>query len=357
MPIRVLVVDDSALIRQLLTELLQSDPAIEVVGTASDPLIARERIKALNPDVLTLDIEMPRMDGLSFLEKLMALRPMPVVVVSTLSRKGAEATVRALELGAVDCIAKPLIDVRQGVTALRDALIATVKTAAASRPQAKSRREVTSTPLAFDPSLSAAGRIVAVGASTGGVEALHTLISALPGNAPAILVAQHMPAGFTASFARRLDECCRMSVVEATDGRLVTPGTVYIANGSHHLELARSGGHYCCRLSDAPPVSGHRPSVDVLFNSFAATAGPNAVGVILTGMGQDGAAGLLAMRRSGAPTFGQDEASCLIYGMPRAAKLIGAVEVERPLTKLATEILGCQGPPPVQGVPERRHAT
>ena len=330
----------SALMRQLLSELLTSDPRIEVVGVASDPYVAREQIKALNPDVITLDIEMPRMDGLSFLEKLMALRPMPVVVVSTLTQKGTDAAVRALELGAVDCIAKPLLDLRVGMTSLRAELVSTVLTAAASRPAARAGNQGPAKPLVFDPNLSTAGWIVAIGASTGGVEALQALLTAMPANAPAILVTQHMPPGFTRSFAHRLDERCAMSVFEATDAQRVMPGHIYIADGAHHLELVRSGAHYACRLHDGPPVSGHRPSVDVLFKSVAAAAGKNAIGVILTGMGQDGAAGLLEMRRAGAHTRGQDEASCVIYGMPKVAKLLGAVEAERPLSKMAAEILG-----------------
>lgn len=339
MTIKVLVVDDSALIRQLLTELLRSDPDITVVGTAPDPYVAREQIKALNPDVVTLDIEMPRMDGLSFLEKLMALRPTPVVVVSTLTQKGTDAALRALELGAVDYVPKPLLDIRQGVLGSRDELVAKVKAASQVRPRAR-RAVGPARLLAADPSLSASGRIVAVGASTGGVEALQELLTAMPANSPPILITQHMPAGFTASFARRLDAQCSLSVVEASDGRPVMPGHAYVANGSQHLELVRSGAHFRCRLHDGPPVSGHRPSVDVLFASVAASAGGNAIGVILTGMGQDGAAGLLRMRNAGARTFGQDEASCLIYGMPRAAKLMGAVEAERPLSRLPQEILG-----------------
>ncbi len=339
MPVKVLVVDDSALMRQLLSELLTSDPRIQVVGAASDPYVAREQIKALNPDVITLDIEMPRMDGLSFLEKLMALRPMPVVVVSTLTQKGADAVVRAMELGAVDCVAKPLLDMRAGMTALRDELVAKVLVAASSRPAARAGDPAQSKPLVFDPHLSTAGWIIAVGASTGGVEALQKLLTAMPSNAPAILVTQHMPPGFTTSFAKRLHERCAMPVFEATHGQRVMPGQIYIANGSYHLELMRSGAHYACRLHDGPPVSGHRPSVDVLFASVAAAAGKNAIGVILTGMGQDGAAGLLEMRRAGARTRGQDEASCVIYGMPKAAKLLGAVEAERPLSKMAADIL------------------
>jgi two-component system chemotaxis response regulator CheB len=339
-PVSVLVVDDSALMRQLLTELLQSDPHIEVVGTASDPIVARERIKALNPDVITLDIEMPRMDGLSFLEKLMALRPTPVVVVSTLTQKGTDAALRALELGAIDCVAKPLIDLRVGLSELRDELICKVMAAAASRPTARTRTATEQRkPLAFDPKLSTAGWIVAIGASTGGVEALQEVLIALPANAPAVMVTQHMPPGFTASFARRLNDRCSMSVMEASHGRRVMPGHVYIAKGNQHMELVRSGGHFECRLHDGALVSGHRPSVDVLFASVAVAAGKNAVGVIMTGMGQDGAAGLLEMRRAGARTRGQDEGSCMIYGMPKAAKLLGAVEAEKPLSKLASEVL------------------
>ncbi len=340
MPVKVLVVDDSALMRQLLSDLLSSDPRIKVVGVACDPYVAREQIKALSPDVVTLDIEMPRMDGLSFLEKLMTLRPTPVVVVSTLTQKGTDAAVRAMELGAVDCVAKPLINLHTAMTALRDELVTKVMTASVSRPVARARDARTSQPLVFDPHLSTAGWIVAVGASTGGVEALQQLLTAMPTNAPAILVTQHMPRGFTASFARRLDDRCAMSVCEASNGQQIMPGHIYIAKGNEHLELKRSGAHYICRLHDHAQVSGHRPSVDVLFASVAAAAGRNAIGVILTGMGQDGAAGLLEMRRAGARTRGQDEASCVIYGMPKAAKLLGAVEVERPISKMAAEILG-----------------
>lgn len=339
MAIRVLIVDDSALMRQILTEILSSDPAIEVVGTAPDPLVARERIKALSPDVLTLDIEMPVMDGLTFLEKLMALRPMPVVVVSTLTRKGADAAVRALELGAIDSVGKPLIDIRTGMAELSAELIGKVKAAAMARPRATARAPIGGKPLVVDPSLSTAGRIVAIGASTGGVEALQNVIGRLPAGAPAVLVTQHMPAGFTSSFARRLDTQCAVSVLEATDGRRVLPGHVYIAPGAQHLELARSGAHYICRLHDGPAVSGHRPSVDVLFHSVAVAAGRNAVGIIMTGMGRDGADGLLAMRKAGAITYGQSEASCLIYGMPRAAMAAGAVQTELPLDRLASEIV------------------
>jgi two-component system chemotaxis response regulator CheB len=344
MPIKVLVVDDSALIRQVLTELLSRDPAIEVVGTAPDPYVARERIKALSPDVITLDIEMPRMDGLSFLEKLMALRPLPVVVVSTLTQKGTDAAIRALELGAMDYVAKPLLNIRNGMVELEQELVAKVKLAAASRPRARQTAASSLAPLTADPRLSTAGRIVAIGASTGGVETLQRILVRLPASSPAILVTQHMPPGFTASFARRLDAQCAVTVIEATDGRRVLPGHVYIAPGARHLELVRNGAHYACRLQDGPPVSGHRPSVDVLFSSVAATAGSNAMGVILTGMGRDGADGLLAMRRAGARTLGQSEATCVIYGMPKAALQIGAVEAEYPLDRLAEELVALREP-------------
>lgn len=339
MPIRVLIIDDSALMRQLLTEILSADPAIQVVGTAPDPLIARERIKTLSPDVLTLDIEMPVMDGLSFLQKLMSLRPMPVVVVSTLTQKGADAAVRALELGAVDSVGKPLTDIRSGMAELSAELIAKVKSAAVARPRARTTAPATQRPLTVDPGLSTAGRIVAIGASTGGVEALQQIVARLPATAPAVVITQHMPAGFTSSFAKRLDSQCAVTVLEATDGRRVLPGHVYIAPGARHLEIVRTGAHYACRLHDGSPVSGHRPSVDVLFQSVASAVGRNAVGMILTGMGRDGADGLLAMRKAGAHTFGQSEASCLIYGMPKAAMQAGAVETELPLERLAEEIV------------------
>ncbi len=338
MPIKVLIIDDSALIRRLLTDILSADPAIEVVGTASDPLIARERIRTLQPDVLTLDIEMPKMDGLTFLERLMALRPMPVVVVSTLTQKNTDAALRALELGAVDCVAKPLADISSGMQSLGEEMVAKVKAAARARPRARSAAPPRSA-LSVDPRLSTVGRIVAIGASTGGVEALQQVLMRLPATAPAVLITQHMPAGFTASFARRLDTQCAVTVQEATDGRRVLPGHVYIAPGALHLELVRTGSHHECRVRNGELVSGHRPSVDVLFHSVATAAGRSAVGIILTGMGRDGAAGLLEMRRTGARTLGQTEASCVVYGMPKAAMQAGAVEAEFPLDRIAEEIV------------------
>ncbi len=339
MPIKVLIVDDSALIRQVLTEMLTSEPGIEVVGTATDPYVARDKIKSLSPDVLTLDIEMPRMDGLTFLEKLMALRPMPVVVISTLTQKGTDAALRALELGAVDYMAKPLLDIRSGMMELAAELCAKVRGAAQARVSARQPAASRGPILRLDPKLSTAGRIVAIGASTGGVEALQQVLTRLPATAPAILVTQHMPPGFTSSFARRLDGQCAMSIQEASDGRRVLPGHVYIAPGARHLELVRTGSHYECRLHDGAPVSGHRPSVDVLFGSVASAAGDAAMGIILTGMGRDGANGLLDMRRAGAQTFGQSESSCVIYGMPKVAMQVGAVEVELPLGQIADEIV------------------
>lgn len=339
MPIKVLIIDDSALIRRLLADILARDPAIQVVGSAPDPIIARDKIRALAPDVLTLDIEMPKMDGLTFLERLMALRPMPVVVVSTLTQKNADATLRAMELGAVDYVPKPRADIAAGMTTLADELVAKVKAAARSRPRARAAANTSRPALAVDPTLSTAGRIVAIGASTGGVEALQQMLMRLPAAAPALLITQHMPPGFTSSFARRLDGQCAVTVQEATDGRRVLPGHAYIAPGARHLQLVRTGSHYECRVQDGPLVSGHRPSVDVLFSSVAAMAGQAALGIILTGMGRDGAAGLLEMRRAGARTLGQCEASCVVYGMPKAAMQAGAVEAEYPIDRIAEEIV------------------
>jgi two-component system chemotaxis response regulator CheB len=339
MPItRVLIVDDSALVRQMLTEMLGSDPAITVVGAAPDPIVARDMIKSLNPDVVTLDIEMPRMDGLAFLEKIMTLRPMPVVMISSLTQRGADVTLRALEMGAVDYVAKPTIGLSEGFALLRDEIITKVKTAAKAhvRPLTQDR------PAVVAPSgagYSSSEKLIAVGASTGGVEALHALLGAFPADSPAILVTQHMPEAFTAAFAGRLDQRCAVTVTQAKDGERVLPGHVYVAPGGQHLELARSGANYICRLNQNAAVSGHRPSVDVLFRSVARAAGGNSVGIILTGMGKDGAAGLLEMRQAGASTIGQDESSCVVYGMPKAAFDCGAVEIELPIGKIPEQVL------------------
>jgi two-component system chemotaxis response regulator CheB len=335
---RVLIVDDSALVRQMLTQMLGSDPTVTVVGAAPDPIIARDMIKSLNPDVITLDIEMPRMDGLAFLEKIMTLRPMPVVMISSLTQKGAEVTLRALEMGAVDFVAKPTIGLSEGFALLRTEIITKVKAAAKAhvRTLSQDRPAVVAR---CGAGYSSSEKLIAVGASTGGVEALHTLLGAFPADAPAILVTQHMPASFTAAFAGRLDQRCAMTVSEAKEGERVLPGHVYVAPGGLHLELARSGANYICRLNEQPAVSGHRPSVDVLFRSVARAAGANSVGIILTGMGKDGAAGLLEMRQAGASTIGQDESSCVVYGMPKAAFECGATEIELPIGKITERVL------------------
>jgi len=335
-PIRVLVVDDSALIRELLTMLLTADPEIEVVGTAGDPFIARERIKALNPDVVTLDIEMPNMDGVTFLRKIMTLRPMPVVMVSTLTKAGAEITLEALEIGAVDFIAKPTGDFDNAMTDLAEELRSKVKSAAHARVGMRRVPAVARQP---GQRPHAPEKIVAIGASTGGVEALKALLMNLPATCPPVLITQHMPPRFTAAFSERLNRECPMAVSEAKHNEIIEPNHVYIAPGSHHLELVRNGGQYRCFLNDGPTVSGHRPSVDVLFRSVARVASKAAVGVILTGMGKDGAEGLLELRAAGAITLGQDEASSLIYGMPRAAFERGAVGHQCSLSHMANAIL------------------
>lgn len=335
---RVLIVDDSALVRQMLTQLLASDPAITVVGAAPDPFVARDMIKSLTPDVVTLDIEMPRMDGLAFLQKIMTLRPMPVVMISSLTQKGADTALRALEMGAVDYIAKPMIGLTDGFTSIRDEIVSKVKQAARAQVRPVGVETQAVKPLAMH-GYSSSEKLIAVGASTGGVEALHTFLAAFPPDAPAILVTQHMPPMFTAAFANRLDQHCAVTVTQAVDRERILPGHVYIAPGDQHMELARSGANYICRLHAQAPVSGHRPSVDVLFQSVARAAGSNAVGVILTGMGKDGAVGLLEMRRAGASTIGQDEASCVIYGMPKAAHDCGATEIELPIGRIPEQVL------------------
>ena len=352
--VRVLIVDDSAVIRQLLSMLLAEDPEIEVVGTAGDPLIARERIKELNPDVVTLDVEMPNMDGVTFLRKIMALRPMPVVMISTLTQAGADTTLQALEIGAVDFIAKPTHDVAAAMTAIAHELQSKVKGAARARvggrlPPAKAkptRREWS----------GSSERIVAIGASTGGVEALKTVLMAMPAVCPPILITQHMPPRFTTAFAERLNRECPMAVSEAVHNEAAEPNHAYIAPGAFHLELVRVGGFYRISLNEQAPVSGHRPSVDVLFRSVARVAGKSAVGAILTGMGKDGAEGLLEMRKAGAITLGQDEASSLIYGMPRAAFERGAVAHQHSLTHMADAIMDAcdgDGKAHVHGAPAR----
>ena len=331
--VRVVVVDDSPTMRGLIGALLRRDPDIDVVGFAGDPHEARQAIKDLNPDVITLDIEMPNMNGLDFLERIMRLRPMPVVMVSTLTQAGAEATLKALELGAVDCIGKPsnTIDARSGLGELADK----VKSAAKARVRPSSM-PAPRTATAF----SGSNDVIAIGASTGGVEALLNVISHFPANCPPTVITQHMPALFTKSFAARLDRATAANVSEAVDGAPLQPGFIYLAPGGEaHLEVVKSGPGLRCHLRDGEPVSGHRPSVDVLFASVAAACGPAAVGAILTGMGRDGAASLKTMRNAGARTVGQSEESCVVYGMPRVAHEMGGVEHQVTLDKIGPMIL------------------
>ena len=337
--IRVLVVDDSALVRQMVTEMLSSDPQIEVIGNASDPLFARSMIKELNPDVLTLDVEMPRMDGLNFLEKIMTLRPMPVVMVSSLTQKGAEAALRAMELGAVEIVAKPTIGLRDSFPKLREELVSKVKAAAGARVRARGREPSKVAPAAFKSHYKTTERIVCIGASTGGVEALADVMRMLPGDAPAIAITQHMPAAFTEKFASRINGISAVRIAEAKGGERMLPGHAYLAPGNQHLRIERSGANYVCRVGGNDLVSGHCPSVDVLFQSAAQNIGVNAVGVILTGMGRDGAQGLKAIRDAGGSTLGQNEATSVVYGMPRVAFEIGAVERQVPLSGVAQAIL------------------
>lgn len=339
MTINVLVVDDSALIREVLSRSLEQDGDIKVVGTAEDPIDAREKIKQLSPDVLTLDIEMPNMNGLAFLDKIMRLRPMPVVMVSTLTQKGAEETMLALELGAVDFVAKPGHDLPGGIEGFGKLVRAKVRAAAASDVRARSTEALAATiaePIASLPSPS--GTVVAIGASTGGVEAIRRVLSMLPAESPPIIIAQHMPPGFTERFASRLNDACALSVLEAGERMELKPGHAYIAPGGKHLRIERTSGILKCRLGDDETVSGHRPSVDVLFESVAKTAGSMAVGVILTGMGQDGARGLKSMRDAGAHTIGQSESSSLVYGMPKVAFETGGVVEQAPVEAVASRI-------------------
>jgi two-component system chemotaxis response regulator CheB len=332
--IRVPIVDDSALMRQVLTEILSRDPEIEVVGAAADPFVAREKILRLKPDVLTLDVEMPRMDGLSFLEKLMRAHPMPVLMVSSLTEKDCDTTVRALELGAIDYVTKPHLDVRTGTLDQADEIVSKVKIAARARvrrrthPLSKSDADGTKSPAAQLTSVGfrTTHKIIAVGASTGGTEALVRFLVPMPADSPGILIVQHMPAGFTTSFAARLQSLCRMGVREAKSGDRVLSGHVLLAPGNFHMDVRRSGVEISVRVFQSEPVNRHRPSVDVLFHSCAEVLGPNAVGVILTGMGADGARGLLAMREAGAYTIAQDENSCVVFGMPREAIELGGAE-------------------------------
>ena len=363
---RVLVVDDSALMRRLLTEILGSDPSLEVVGAAPDPIKAWTLIQTLRPDVLTLDVEMPKMDGISFLERLMRAHPMPVVMVSSRTTKGADTTLRALELGAVDFVAKPTLDVERGLQDLAREIVAKVKAASGARLRyhkvtapagagptviapattpgaAPPSRQVAPPPSRTFGALSSAaasGTIIAIGSSTGGTEALREVLAPLPANSPGIVVVQHMPEHFTKQFAARLDHYCLMRVKEAENGDAIVPGQILIAPGSvMHMEVARQGASPIVRLVDAPPLRHHRPAVDMLFNSCAKILAAKVIGVILTGMGEDGAQGLLAMRRAGARTIAQDEASCVVFGMPKAAIQLGAADYVLPLERIPAQML------------------
>lgn len=357
---RVIVVDDSALVRSLLTEIINKQPDMECIGAASDPLVAREMIRALNPDVITLDVEMPRMDGIDFLSKLMRLRPMPVVMVSTLTERGADVTLRALELGAVDFVAKPKIGVADGLKLLAQDITDKVRIAAKAHLR---RLSVHNLPPAAPPGAPAApaassagaapsgpapvaslGRlstekIIFLGASTGGTEATKEVLTALPPDSPAIVITQHMPAGFTKSYAARLNSLCRIRVAEAKDGERILPGHAYIAPGGFHLSVERSGANYIARVQDGEPVNRHKPSVDVLFRSAARVVGPNALGIMLTGMGADGAKAMKEMRDAGSYNFCQDEASCVVFGMPREAIAVGAAHEVLPLHQIAGKLI------------------
>ncbi|GLQ01097.1 protein-glutamate methylesterase/protein-glutamine glutaminase [Methylophaga thalassica] len=348
--ISVIVIDDSALVRKLLSEILNSDPELEVVATAGDPYQAREKIKQFNPDVLTLDVEMPKMDGVTFLRNLMRLRPMPVVMVSTLTEKGAQITLEAMALGAFDFVEKPKLDLSQTLATYSDEIISKVKAAAGVQPEQLNQKAM----LQVDERLTADAiiaksskniplktteKIVAIGASTGGTEAIKTVLCALPANAPGIVITQHIPASFSAPFADRVNKMSALNVSQAEDGEQILPGHVYIAPGDKHLLVERSGARYYCRLNDGPAVSRHKPSVDVLFRSVAQNVGANAIGIMLTGMGDDGARGMMEMKENGASNIVQDEKSSVVWGMPGAAYKLGAAELMLPLDKIAQEIM------------------
>lgn len=359
--IKVLIIDDSALVRQVMTEILNSNNAIEVVGTAQDPFDAREKIKKLKPDVLTLDVEMPKMDGITFLANLMRLHPLPVVMVSTLTEKGADITFEALELGAIDFVSKPKIDVSTGLNEYASEICEKVITASSvnvskiSDRRARKTATTDSSTVVVAPKLSAdavlekrcvpktklktTDKIIALGASTGGTEAIKEVLMSMPVNSPGIVISQHIPEAFSKPFAERMDKNSAMTVYEAVDGQQILPGHVYIAPGNRHLIVERSGARYICRLNDGPPVNRHKPSVDVMFRSVAQNVGPNAIGIILTGMGADGAKGLKEMLENGATTLVQDEKSSIVWGMPGEAYKMGAAKDQYPLDKIAKELL------------------
>ena len=346
--IRVIVVDDSALVRSLLAEIINRQHDMECIGTANDPLVAREMIRELDPDVITLDVEMPRMDGIDFLGRLMRLRPMPVVMISTLTERGAEVTMRALELGAVDFVAKPRVGLANGLNELATQIVDKIRVAAVAHV-----RRISAVPAGSAANAGAAAgapaaasstsllgrlsteKIIAIGASTGGTEAIREVLVRLPADSPAIVITQHMPPGFTTSFAARLNSLCQITVKEAVNGERILPGHAYIAPGGLQFRIARSGANYVAVVEDAPPVNRHKPSVEVLFKSVAAVAGRNAYGIMLTVMGADGAAAMREMKDAGSYNYVQDEASCIVFGMPREAIAHGAADEVLPLTQIA----------------------
>jgi two-component system chemotaxis response regulator CheB len=336
---KVLIVDDSALMRQLLTKILSSDPELEVVGTAGDPYAAREMIIALKPDVLTLDIEMPRMDGLTFLEKLMRGHPMPVIMISSLTSKGADTTLRALSLGAIDYISKPKLDVSNGTIEQAEEIVAKVKAAAKARVRPPSVTTALPAPPVGTYRFSATHKIVAIGASTGGTEALKELLSPLPADFPGIVIVQHMPEAFTRQFAERLDSLCKIRVKEAQDGDRILPGHALLAPGGHQMAVVRRGTEYAVHVYRGERVNRHLPSVDVLFSSCARSMGKNALGALLTGMGADGAKGMLEMKQAGAFNIAQDESTSVVFGMPREAILLNAVDQVLPLDRIPGALL------------------
>lgn len=344
---KVVVVDDSALVRSILTEIINRQADMECIGAAADPLVAREMIRNLNPDVITLDVEMPRMDGLDFLSRLMRLRPMPVVMVSTLTERGAEVTLKALELGAIDFVAKPKIGVADGIRLLAQDITDKIRIAS----KAHIRRAPAPTPAgAAAPapvkavtmaSLGKASteKLIFIGASTGGTEATKDVLINLPADSPAVVITQHMPPGFTRSYAARLDGLCKIRVKEAQDGERILPGHGYIAPGGLHLTVERSGANYIARVQDGDPINRHKPSVEALFLSAAKVVGPNAIGIMLTGMGADGARAMKVMKDAGAYNYCQDEASCVVFGMPREAIAAGAADEVLPLNQIAAKVL------------------
>lgn len=340
MPINVLVVDDSAMVRQILKHLIDQAEGMICAGTARDAYEARDKVNQLAPDVITLDIEMPRMDGLTFLQKLMRARPTPVVMISTLTEKGAEATLQAMELGAVDFIAKPKLDIRSGLASYETEIIHAIESAAQARLQpTRTAAPPKKSDIEDLPTLASTEKIIALGASTGGTEAIKTILEPLPASMPAIVMTQHMPGGFTRSFSARLDGICAMRVKEAEHGERILPGRAYLAPGDWHMEVIRSGANYVIQLSQEPPVNRHRPSVDVMFSSLAQSARQNTTAVLLTGMGRDGATGLQKLRSAGALTVAQDEETSLVYGMPKAAIDMGAVDDILPLDKVPERLV------------------